>query len=94
MARIIPADYKTQDKGTLHESERQTLKHLEGALPDSYTVFSSVLWTRSHSHHTAFGDLDFCVVSPAGNLIVIEQKSGGLIERDESRRAISVSTVR
>lgn len=82
MARIIPADYKTQDKGTLHESERQTLEHLEEALPDSYTVFSSVLWTRSHSHHTAFGELDFCVVSPAGHLIVIEQKSGGLIERD------------
>ena len=47
MARIIPPDYRTAD--TLHESERQTLEHLEEALPDSYTVFSSVLWARSRA---------------------------------------------
>lgn len=81
MARIIPADYKTHDGG-LHESERQTLEYLEEALPDSWTVFSSVLWARSHAHNTRFGELDFCVVSPSGHLVVIEQKSGGLIVRD------------
>lgn len=82
MARIIPADYQTQDTASLHESERQTLEYLEEALPDSYTVFSSVLWARSHAHNTRFGELDFCVVSPAGHLVVIEQKSGGLTVRE------------
>lgn len=81
MARIIPADYKTNNDG-LHESERQTLDYLEESLPNTWTVFSSVLWARSHAHYSCFGELDFCVVSPTGHLIVIEQKSGGMIERD------------
>lgn len=80
MARIIPPDYRTAD--TLHESERQTLEHLEEALPDSYTVFSSVLWARSHACNTRYGEIDFCVVSPAGHLVVIEQKAGGMTVRD------------
>lgn len=80
MARIIPPDYRTAD--TLHESERQTLEHLEEALPDSYAVFSSVLWARSHACNTRYGEIDFCVVSPAGQLVVIEQKAGGMTVRD------------
>lgn len=82
MARIIPPDYNTPGQVGLQESERQTLEHLAEALPDSYTVFSNVLWSRSHAHNTRFGEIDFVVVSPAGQLVVIEQKSGGLMVRD------------
>lgn len=82
MALIIPPDYNLPGNGGLQESERQTLEYLAEALPDTYTVFSSVLWARSHAQNTRFGEIDFCVVSPAGQLVVIEQKSGGLIERD------------
>lgn len=82
MARIIPPDYNTPGHVGLQESERQTLEHLAEALPDSYTVFSNVLWSRSHAHNTRFGEIDFVVVSPGGQLIVIEQKSGGLMVRD------------
>lgn len=84
MARIIPPDYNAPNNTGLPESERQTLIYLEEALPDSYTVFSSVLWARSHAHNTRFGELDFCVVAPNGQLVVIEQKSGGLTVRDGS----------
>ncbi len=82
MARIIPPDYNTPGHVGLQESERQTLEHLAEALPDNYTVFSNVLWSRSHAHNTRFGEIDFVVVAPSGQLIVIEQKSGGLTIRD------------
>jgi hypothetical protein len=82
MARIIPQDFKAPSQIGLYESERQTLEHLADALPDSYTVFSNVLWARAHSRNTRFGEIDFVVVSPAGQLIVIEQKSGGLTVRN------------
>lgn len=82
MARIIPPDFNAPNQTGLHESERQTLEYLAEALPDSYTVFSNVMWARSHAHNTRFGEIDFAVVSPAGQLIVIEQKSGGMSVRD------------
>ena len=82
MARIVPPDYNAPAQSGLYESERQTLEYLAEALHDSYTVFSSVLWARSTKHSTGFGEIDFCVVSPAGQLIVIEQKSGSLTIRD------------
>jgi len=82
MARIIPPDYNAPTQSSLYESERQTLEYLAEALHDSYTVFSSVLWARSTKHSTGFGEIDFCVVSPVGQLIVIEQKSGSLTVRD------------
>lgn len=78
MARIIPPDFNTPGHSGLQESERQTLEYLADALPYNFTVFSNVLWSRSHAHNTRFGEIDFVVVSPAGQLIVIEQKSGGL----------------
>ncbi len=82
MARIIPPDFNAPDQIGLYESERQTLEYLADALPDSYTVFSNVLWARAHSHNTQFGEIDFVVLSPAGHLIVIEQKSGGMTVRN------------
>jgi len=82
MARIIPPDYNAPTTTSLHESERQTLEYLAEALHDNYTVFSSVLWSRSTKHSTGFGEIDFCIVSPAGQLIVIEQKSGSLTVRN------------
>lgn len=82
MARIIPPDFNTLEPTQLHESERQTLAYLAESLPDTYTVFGNVMWARSHAHNTRFGEIDFAVVSPAGQLIVIEQKSGGLTVRD------------
>ena len=51
-------------------------------LPDDYVVIHGAHWAKLQKHYLISRELDFCVVTPAGGLIVIEQKNGHLIERD------------
>ena len=52
-------------------------------LPDAYTVYHGVHWTRVNHGHALVGEIDFAIVNPAGDLLLIEQKSGYLSETPE-----------
>lgn len=80
MAKILPGDWKTGD--TAHWAARvtDTLAVLERGLPADFTVFHGVHWSRYENGLAAIGEVDFIVLSPAGSLLLIEQKSGWLKE--------------
>lgn len=62
------------------------MKHrilLADGLPDDYTVYHAVHWTNVVKHYAIYGEIDFAVVNRAGDLLLIEQKSGFLDETPE-----------
>ena len=63
-----------------HEPEIQTLADLREALPDAYTVFHGVHWTRQYKGRTLYGEIDFVVLNARGQVLCIEQKNGRLEE--------------
>ncbi len=80
MARILPSDWRAADAGGAAARELETLALLEHALPDELTVFHGVHWTRVENGLAAIGEIDFAIVSPAGRVLLVEQKSGFLEE--------------
>ena len=80
MARIFPSDWRSVEAIGAAQREIETLALLERALPDAYTVYHGVHWTRVGSGFSMFGEIDFVVVNPAGSMLLIEQKSGFLKE--------------
>jgi hypothetical protein len=98
MAYIVPSDLADLALAGSQSLELQTLKSLKSNLPSDYTVFHGVHWSRGHAKRPILGEIDFIVVNPAGEILVIEQKNGPLEERDGDLikrypdRAKSVST--
>ncbi|NEX23482.1 ATP-binding domain-containing protein [Thiorhodococcus mannitoliphagus] len=80
MARIVPSDLTQLALSGAHEPEIQTLALLRDRLPEAYTVFHGVHWTRQYKGRTLYGEIDFVVVNQAGQVLCIEQKNGGLEE--------------
>ncbi|MFZ3043190.1 MAG: ATP-dependent helicase [Thiobacillus sp.] len=83
MAHIIPAGWQALPATGAEQREIETLALLAGGLPDAYTVYHGVHWTRVSQGHALVGEIDFAIVNPAGNLLLIEQKSGYLSETPE-----------
>lgn len=82
MAHIVPPGWQALAATGAAQREIETLATLAAALPDAYTVFHGVHWTRLQQGHAVVGEIDFVVVNPAGDLLLIEQKSGFLAETD------------
>lgn len=80
MARVIPDGWETMKANGPVQRELDTLVTLAAGLPDGYTVYHSVHWTNVERAHAIYGEIDFVVVSRAGQLLIIEQKSGFLEE--------------
>lgn len=80
MARIIPEGWQALSATGAAQREIETLALLAEGLPDAYTVYHGVHWTRVQQGHALVGEIDFAIVSPAGRLLLIEQKSGFLHE--------------
>jgi len=80
MAMILPSDWETLELTPDWPAEGETLKYLRDHVPDELVVFHGVHWTRAAHHFTEFGEIDFCVVSPSGRVLAIEQKNGVLSE--------------
>ncbi len=80
MARIHPEGWRQLPANGALAREIETLATLAEALPDDYSVFHGVHWTRVERGHALFGEIDFAVVGPGGALLLIEQKSGFLDE--------------
>ncbi len=86
MAQIIPDGYQalasalSPAAGTQREIE--TLNTLAATLPSAYRVYHAVHWTNLEHGFAVFGEIDFVVMNPAGDLLLIEQKSGFLSETE------------
>ncbi|MFZ0789802.1 MAG: NERD domain-containing protein/DEAD/DEAH box helicase [Chromatiaceae bacterium] len=80
MAHIIPSDISRLALGGERTPELQTLRMLKASLPNDYTVFHGVHWTREYSGWTHFGEIDFVVLNQSGDALFIEQKNGVLEE--------------
>jgi len=83
MAHIIPEGWQALPATGAGQREIETLALLAQGLPDAYTVYHGVHWTRVNRGHALVGEIDFAIVNPAGNLLLIEQKSGYLSETPE-----------
>ena len=84
MARLVPSVAGVQLPGT-HRGESATLSSLKRLGP-AFTVYHGVHWTRTRANGAAFGEIDFVVVNRAGDVLVIEQKNGSLIETGNDLR--------
>lgn len=94
MARLIPDDWKNLAATGAAERERETLALLEQALPDDYTLYHGVHWTRLNQAFSVFGEADFVIVSPAGRLMLVEQKAGFLRETPKGLVKVYLQTER
>ncbi len=94
MARLYPDDWKNLAATGAAERERETLALLETALPDDYTVYHGVHWTRMGEPLSVFGEADFVVVSPSGRVMLIEQKAGFLRETPQGLIKVHLQTER
>jgi hypothetical protein len=94
MARLIPDDWKHLAATGAAERERETLTLLGAALPDDYTVYHGVHWTRLNQAFSVFGEADFVIVSPAGRVMLVEQKAGFLRETPKGLVKVYLQTER
>lgn len=80
MARIFPTEVDPVYDRNQHSGELATLRMLQQALPDNLCIFHSVDWASIDNKRTHFGEIDFVILSPSGDIVVIEQKNGDLEE--------------
>jgi hypothetical protein len=80
MANIVPDGWREFEATGAAAREIETIAKLADALPDAYTVYHAVHWTRLEHGYSVYGEIDFVVVNQAGALLLIEQKSGFLEE--------------
>lgn len=82
MAILHPQNFDLlrQDAGLYRELD--VMERLKHSIPDSYEVFHSVSWFSVHNSHDHHGEIDVVVMSPEGNLLLVEVKAGDVILRD------------
>lgn len=83
MAQVIPTGWRQLTAFGALQREFETLAILADGLPDTYTVYHGVHWTRVDKQHSVFGEVDFVIVNAAGKVLLIEQKSGFLQETED-----------
>ena len=93
MAHVIPDGWREVAITGAARREIETLDLLARALPDGYSVYHAVHWSTLERGQAVFGEIDFVVVNRAGDLLLIEQKSGfleegpdGLLKRQGERK--------
>jgi hypothetical protein len=82
MARIHPS---FPLKSPIHLGayrERDILRMLEQGLDDRFDVFHNLPWSGMQGEQQSFGEYDFVIVSPGGQLLILEIKAGGVAESD------------
>lgn len=76
MAIIHPKFSTANPKQGGYTRELNLLEMLRLGLPDSFDVFHGLAWSSIHHDVQRFGELDLTVVSPDGNILVLEVKAG------------------
>ena len=83
MARIHPS-FPLHAPATLGGyRERDILRLLEQGLDDRFDVFHNLPWSGMQGEQQSFGEYDFVIVSPGGQLLILEIKSGDVTEGDD-----------
>lgn len=80
MAFIHPTGWRELSVTGAAAREIETLAFLERTLPHEYTVYHGVHWSSLAHGFSIYGEVDFAVVNRAGDVLLIEQKSGFLDE--------------
>lgn len=80
MAHVYPTGWRELSVTGAAAREIETLALLSGALPADYTVYHGVHWSSLAHGFSIYGEVDFAVVNRAGEVLLIEQKSGFLEE--------------
>ena len=75
MANLVP-DLLKPKYTTGIERELDVLYRLEASLPDGYEIFHSVSWHSLHNDRDKHGEIDIVVLSPIGNVLLVEVKAG------------------
>jgi hypothetical protein len=81
MARLIPSDFDRAHADDFRAGEARTLERLRDGLSDRYTVYHGVHWARAEASGSAYGEIDFIVANPFGQLLAIEQKDGQIVAK-------------
>jgi hypothetical protein len=80
LARIIPSDLTRLALSGVHEPEMETLALLQRRLPDDYTVFHGIHWSRQYKGRTVCGQFYFVVLNRAEDVLPIKQENGPPLE--------------
>jgi len=80
MANIIPSNIEELRLGGSSELELETLAELKANLGSAYTVFYSSKVSYQDKKKQWHREIDFVVVNASGDVLLIEQKNGALIE--------------
>lgn len=62
--------------------ERDILRVLEQGLNERFDVFHNLSWSGMQGEQQSFGEYDFVIVSPGGQLLILEIKAGDVAESD------------
>ena len=83
VARVFPSDVSRLALAGASNPELATLALLKKRLSDDFTIFHGVHWSREYAKWTHFGEVDFVVVNRSGDVLLIEQKNGALVDGDD-----------
>ncbi len=61
-----------------YQLELKLLEILRMGLPDNFDVFHGLTWSTVHNAMQKFGELDLTVVSPQGQILILEVKAGSV----------------
>lgn len=78
MARLCPSLPLRAALNVGEYAELDLLQTLERGLPDVYTLFHSVDWSRGTEALEQHGEIDIVVVNQAGDALLMEVKSGAV----------------
>jgi len=70
-------DLLRQDAGLFRELD--VMERLKQSLPDNYELFHSVSWFSVSNDHDHHGEIDVVVMSPEGNMLLVEVKAGDVV---------------
>jgi len=82
MAKLNPSQLPNlrEDGGLFRELD--VLERLSSGLPDGYEVFHEVNWHSIHEGVDRHGEVDIVVLSPLGNVLLMEVKAGQVLLRE------------
>jgi hypothetical protein len=83
MARLCPALPPRSALTAGDHAELDLLDTLERGLSSAYTLFHSVDWSKSSGEREQHGEIDIVVVNQAGDVLLMEVKSGAVEFRPE-----------
>lgn len=81
MAQLNPSQFHNlrEDGGLFRELD--VLERLRIGLPAGYDVFHEVTWHNVHEGIDRHGEIDIVVLSPTGNMLLMEVKAGQVVLR-------------